>query len=384
MQLSVVILNYNVSHFLHLCLLSVRKSIVGLDAEIIVVDNNSPDDSVAMVKSYFPEVILLENKENVGFAKANNQAVSIAKGEYVCILNPDTVVPEEVFIYTLQKAKMLPNLGIMSVQLIDGKGRFLPESKRNVPTPKVAIGKIFGLSPKKMGKYYASHISKDEEGEVAVLVGAFMLLKKIIYMQAGGFDERYFMYGEDIDFSYTVEKLGYQNYYYGSQKVIHFKGESTLKNAVYRKRFYGAMHLFFQKHFKKSNFINIVFFAGIKLMSLRPTKTNKFLPICFKQQLLLNSNTILAESTTNDLRHNIEERTGVKTTLVRAEEVFRNTAYKNATLCFVDGNKLSFSQIIMLLSSNANTNLYFRFLLYQNSVAIGSDTSTGRGQVISL
>ena len=376
MQLSVVILNYNVCHFLHLCLQSVKQSIEGLDAEIIVVDNNSSDASCEMVKTCFPSVILIENKENIGFSKANNQAVAIAKGEYVCILNPDTVVPETIFVNTLQKAQILPNLGVLGVQLIDGKGRFLPESKRNLPTPKVSICKMLGDKYQRYAPYYANHIPADAEGKVSVFVGAFMLLKRSLYKKVGGFDERYFMYGEDIDLSYTIEQKGYQNYYYGSEKMIHFKGESTFKDAKYRKRFFGAMKLFYQKHFKASVVTNSIIYTGIKLTSLLKKTPSEELGIGFEKAVIL--------SKSKELPEQLQQKVGIFTSLATVNQVYANTDIKEPRLCFLDMSEMSYSQAILLIQSNSNSLYYFRFIPQKGNIAIGSDTSKGRGQVISL
>lgn len=189
MKLSVVILNYNVRYFLELCLKSVEASLVNIDAEIIVVDNQSSDDSCDMVKTKFPKVKLIENNDNFGFSKGNNIAVAEAKGEYVCILNPDTVVEEHTFEDLLQFADNQSNLGILGCRLIDGQGRFLPESKRNVPRPMVAIKKMLGF-PK---SYYVSDLDEKSIGNSSVFVGAFMLMKRDIYNQVQGFDEDYFM-----------------------------------------------------------------------------------------------------------------------------------------------------------------------------------------------
>ena len=245
MELSVVILNYNVKFFLELCLKSVEQSITSIDAEIIVVDNDSSDDSCDMVKQKFPSVTLISNKENVGFAKANNQGVKIAKGEYVCILNPDTVIAEDTFIKLLEFAKTKSDIGAIGCKLIDGSGKFLPESKRNVPVVKVALQKLFGNGK----NYYANHLNENETGKVDVLVGAFMFLKRDVYIKVKGFDEDYFMYGEDIDLSYKLLQSGFQNYYFGETTCIHYKGESTAKDKKYTERFYKAMKLFYKKHF---------------------------------------------------------------------------------------------------------------------------------------
>jgi GT2 family glycosyltransferase len=209
LKLSVVILNYNVRYFLELCLKSVEAALVSIPSEIIVIDNNSKDGSCDMVKDKFPSVTLIENYSNVGFSKANNQAVQLAKGEYVCILNPDTVVAEDTFESILNFAQKQTNLGIIGCRLIDGSGNYLPESKRNIPLVDIAIKKILGNS----NSYYANHINEFDIAKVEILVGAFMVLKRSLYHNLAGFDEDYFMYGEDIDFSFKSLKKGYDNYY---------------------------------------------------------------------------------------------------------------------------------------------------------------------------
>ena len=247
MQLSVIILNYNVRWFLQQCLYSVREAVKGMDAEIIVVDNASPDDSVAMVRTEFPDVILIENMENSGFPKGNNMGVAAAKGEFICILNPDTVVGEHTFGNAIGFYQKQQNSGIVGVRLIDGRGNFLPESKLGIPTPFVAFSRVSGLfrlSPKWFGKYYAQHLGQHESGAVEILVGAFMLMKRQHYLDIGGFDENCFMYSDDIDLSYMMLKSGRQNYYFGSETVIHYKGESTVRDSKYLKRFSEAMNFF--------------------------------------------------------------------------------------------------------------------------------------------
>ena len=259
MQLSVIILNYNVRYFLELCVLSVQKAIKNLDAEIIVIDNNSSDESCAMMKQRFPNIKLFENNENSGFPKGNNIAVKEAKGEYICILNPDTVVAEDTFEKILAFAKSQTDLGIVGCKLIDGTGNFLPESKRGIPTPWVAFTKIFGLyklfpNSTFFNKYYAQHIAENQTGKVEILVGAFMVLKRELYNQLKGFDENCFMYADDIDLSYRALLLQKNNYYFHETTVIHYKGESTVKDEAYMKRFQEAMNFFYKKHFKVSLF----------------------------------------------------------------------------------------------------------------------------------
>ena len=247
MQLSVVILNYNVKHFLEICIKSVQKAIANINAEIIVVDNASTDGSKEMMHTVFPYITYLYQQENVGFPKGNNIGVNRAKGEFICILNPDTAVAEDTFQRTIAYSESVENIGALGVYLMDGTGNFLPESKRNLPTPKVSLMKLSGFSKK-----YYSQLPEFSKGEVDVLVGAFMLLKRSVYNEVGGFDEDYFMYGEDIDLSYKITQAGYKNHYLGSSTVLHYKGESTQKDEVYLKRFYGAMAIFYKKHFNKS------------------------------------------------------------------------------------------------------------------------------------
>ncbi len=266
MKLSIVIVNYNVAYFLEQCLKSVEVAVQEMDAvfganscEVFVVDNNSVDGSQQMVQQKFPNVLLIDNKKNLGFSKANNQAMRISKGEYVLLLNPDTLVEAITFTKVVQFMDENPSAGGLGVQMIDGKGRFLPESKRGLPTPWVAFYKIFGLSKlfpssKKFGRYHLTFLSKEETHEIEVLSGAFMLMRNEALKKVGLLDEDYFMYGEDIDLSYRIIKGGYKNYYFPHTKIIHYKGESTKKGSVnYVFVFYRAMIIFARKHFNQKH-----------------------------------------------------------------------------------------------------------------------------------
>ncbi len=259
MKLSIVIVNYNVKYFLEQCLKSVHKAIHNIEAEIFVVDNNSVDGSLKMVRDKFPEVKIIANKTNVGFSKANNQAIRKSSGEYILLLNPDTVVEDDTFDKCLDFMDKHPEAGGLGVKMIDGKGNFLPESKRGFPSPATAFYKIFGLSklfPKSriFGKYHLGYLNKEETHQVDVLAGAFMLLRKKVIDETGLLDEAFFMYGEDIDISYRIIKAGYKNYYYPHTRIIHYKGESTKKTSTnYVITFYKAMVIFARKHFSKKN-----------------------------------------------------------------------------------------------------------------------------------
>jgi len=259
MDLTVVIVNYNVQYFLDQCLKSVFRSGSKLSMEVFVVDNNSVDGSLEMIREKYPQVTLIANEENLGFSRANNQAIGLAKGRYVLLLNPDTVVEDDTLPRVVSFMNEHPDAGGLGVKMLDGKGRFLPESKRGLPTPAVAFFKIFGLArlfpkSKTFGKYHLGYLDQDKINEVDVLSGAFLLLRKQTLEKTGYLDEDFFMYGEDIDLSYRITQAGYKNYYFPDTRIIHYKGESTKKSSVnYVLVFYNAMIIFARKHFSKKN-----------------------------------------------------------------------------------------------------------------------------------
>ncbi len=254
-DLSVIIVNYNVEFFLNQCLDSVLNAVKQLKVEVWVVDNNSIDGSLAMVSEKFPSVKIIANKENVGFSKANNQAIEQSNSRYVLLLNPDTVIEEDTLVKVVEFMDSHPEGGGLGVRMVDGKGNFLPESKRGLPTPMVSFYKIFGLSKlfpnsKKFGQYHLGYLSEFENHEIDVLSGAFMLMRSETLLKVGLLDEQFFMYGEDIDLSYRIQLGGYKNYYFSQTKIIHYKGESTKKSSVnYVFIFYRAMVIFAEKHF---------------------------------------------------------------------------------------------------------------------------------------
>jgi len=254
--LSIIIVNYNVKYFLEQCLYSVQRAIGGIHAEVIVVDNNSTDQSVAYLQKIFPWVIFVANTENTGYAKANNQGWQMAAGEYVLFLNPDTVLGEDCLKASISVLQNNAQTGALGIRMIDGAGRFLPESKRGFPTPRTAFYKLSGLTKifphsKTIARYYLGHLPEKSNNEIDVLTGAYMMVKKEVLQKTGGFDERFFMYGEDIDLSYRIVQAGYKNYYLASSSIIHFKGESTKKDIVYTKLFYKAMRIFVEKYYGK-------------------------------------------------------------------------------------------------------------------------------------
>ncbi len=231
----------------------------GINGQVFVVDNNSIDGSVEMVRNKFPEYSLIDNKENLGFSKANNQAIRLSDAKYILLLNPDTVVEEDTFSKVIDFMDSHDDAGGLGVRMVDGKGIFLPESKRGLPTPAVAFYKIFGLSrifpkSKRFGTYHLGYLSEFETNEIDILSGAFMLMRSEALEKVGLLDEAFFMYGEDIDLSYRIQKGGYKNYYFPETRIIHYKGESTKKSSVnYVFVFYRAMVIFARKHFSQKN-----------------------------------------------------------------------------------------------------------------------------------
>lgn len=258
-RISVVIVNYNVKHFLDQCLASVNKACENIKAEVFVVDNNSFDGSVEMVLQKYPNVKVIANKDNKGFSYANNQAIKQSDSDYILLLNPDTIVEEETFTKTIAFMDNTPDCGGLTVKMIDGKGNFLPESKRGLPTPKVAFYKIFGFSSmfpkaKEFGRYHLGFLPDNETHSIDVLSGAYMMMRYETLQKVGLLDESFFMYGEDIDLSYRITQGGYKNYYFPETKIIHYKGESTKKSSInYVFVFYKAMIIFANKHFINKN-----------------------------------------------------------------------------------------------------------------------------------
>lgn len=255
MTLSIIIVNYNVKYFLEQCLYSVIKATQTIQAEIIVVDNHSTDDSLCYLVPKFPPVKFFQNKVNTGFGKACNRGVQEASGEYILFLNPDTIVAEDSFTQCLQFFRSHTNCGALGVKMIDGSGAFLKESKRAFPSPLTSLFKLAGLAsffPKSkiFSRYHLGHLDKEQSHEVDVLAGAFFLTKKDVLQKVGAFDEAFFMYGEDVDLSYRIQKAGYKNYYFAGTSIIHFKGESTKRGSLnYVRMFYQAMITFVQKHY---------------------------------------------------------------------------------------------------------------------------------------
>lgn len=255
LTLSVIIVNYNVKYFLEQCLHSVLRAAEEVETEIIVIDNHSTDESLPYLVPKFPQVKFLKNHSNSGFGKACNRGLAEAKGEYILFLNPDTIVAEDSFTTCLRFFQTHPDCGALGVKMIDGSGAFLKESKRAFPSPLTSLFKLFGFarlfphSPL-FSRYHLGHLNKEQNHEVDVLAGAYLLVRHEVLKEVGSFDEAFFMYGEDVDLSYRIQKAGYKNYYLAETTIIHFKGESTKRGSFnYVRMFYFAMSVFVKKHY---------------------------------------------------------------------------------------------------------------------------------------
>jgi GT2 family glycosyltransferase len=351
-----------------------------------VVDNNSSDGSCAMMQHRFPDIKLIQNNDNLGFPKGNNLGVAQAKGKYICILNPDTVVAEDTFTKVLAFAERQRNLGIVGVKLIDGTGNFLPESKRGVPTPFVAFTKMMGLYKIRQnfeffGRYYAQHIQENQTAKVDILVGAFMFMEKELYQELNGFDESCFMYSDDIDLSYRALLKGKSNYYFHETTVIHYKGESTIRDGVYMKRFQEAMNFFYKKHFKVSGVfsigmkIGIGFFSFVKMFQGK--SKSKIGPQAF---VFYSSNLRLAEKMTSILQKKVCFHE------LNTEKMVISSRVKNKESIEIifDNHFVSFKECIHFMESFKNKGVTFKILPNSTSFLIGSDNSNERGVVIKI
>lgn len=271
MKLSVIIVNYNVRPYLTACLDSVQRALEGIESEVFVVDNHSDDDSVEVISRDYAWVHLINNRENLGFSKANNIAIRQAQGEYILLLNPDTVVAEETLKGVIDFMDQHPKAGGAGVRMHNADGTLAPESRRAIPTPFVAARKMLGFTK----RYYMSYLSWDAPAQIEVVSGAFMLLRHKAIYEVGMLDEDFFMYGEDIDLSYRLLQGGWQNWYL-PYNIVHYKGQSTSKSDFrYVHVFYQAMLIFFHKHYSHLSFffslpvkVAIYFRASLALVDI--------------------------------------------------------------------------------------------------------------------
>ena len=356
-----------------LCLGSLQLALRGIEAEIIVVDNNSQDETSQLISRYYPEVKYIQNNENVGFSRANNIAIKHAKGEYICLVNPDTVVGSQTIKNAINKHKSIDNCGILGVRLIDGTGNFLPESKINQLNLRIAILKLLGFSK----SYYNNAIKETGEGFTATLVGAFMCFKASDYNKTEGLDENYFMYGEDIDLSFQFIKAGLKNYYYGKQTIIHFKGESTLKDKIYFQRFFDSVKLYFKKHYTNSKIM--IGIASVFFVLAKYFKKNQMLKV---NNRINKFHEAFVVSKSKNLLKPLEDQYKRKVSHLDYTNA-KQTDFKE-TLVIFDPGKEHFDEVIDIMSKNRYCDNIFRINVPQHNVLIGSDSSTSQGEVIKL
>lgn len=386
MELSVIIVNYNARYFLDICLQSVKRAISGIEAEVFVVDNNSDDDSVEMIEKRHNWVTLIKNKENTGFAKANNMAIKLAKGEFVLLQNPDTIVAEDTYEQCLLYLRENGFVGALGMRMIDGSGTYLRESKRGLPTPMTAIYRAAGLSyifPKSkwFARYYMGHLVNNRNAEVPILAGAYMMIRKKALDRCGLLDETFFMYGEDIDLSYRIERGKFTNNYFGLASIIHFKGESTSKQSdKYLDSFFGAMEIFYQKHFSgnMSVWINGLIHTGIKTKKIlkklivKPKHREK--PVLSKNILYCGATQKDMESLKRSLNEDYTITDVADTDLLKPE----HTKY---TIIF--SPRLKYKDVINWISANPQKGKYY-FLSDDNSFILGSPDKDTPGHVFNL
>ena len=351
--LSIVIVNYNVCGFLEQCLLSVRDAVKGISHEIFVVDNASTDGSEAYISTRFPQVKYIYNTENVGFSKANNQAIAQSSGRYVLLLNPDTVVGESVLDEACHFLDEHDDAGALGVKMIDGDGKFLPESKRGFPSPWVSFCKIFGLSKlfpysRRFGRYHLRFLDENSTHRVDVLSGAFMLLRRSTLDRCGLLDENFFMYGEDIDLSYRMTLTGEKNYYL-PLRILHYKGESTKTESLrYVRIFYQAMFIFLRKHYPHYKLFALLSIKTAIYMRATTAAVRRFLFPKKEKRCDVNGKWYIWSREADPIK-NILDKYGITPTLVThdgrdiAPHLFRSENIRHVVF---DRKTLSYGRII--------------------------------------
>lgn len=388
--LSVIIVNYNVKYFLEQCLCSVQKAITSIDAEIIVIDNHSSDGSLEYLPPLFPSVIFLVNNKNIGFSKANNIALRHAKGDFILFLNPDTIVNENCFTHCISFLNTAANKGAAGIRMIDGSGKFLPESKRSFPSPISSFYKLIGLASIFPGSKYFNHyalgnLDNNKTHEIDVLAGAFMIIKKEVMGKINGFDENFFMYGEDIDLSYRIKHAGYKIFYLGETTIIHFKGESAKKqNINYVRMFYTAMNIFVSKHYSRvtSFFFSLFIWLAIAIRTFTTLFSRIFLKMHFLNNKAENSFTqslIIGSSEEQNEINNLLNKVGFQKIILPAVDSLKNiTQCPSAKKLFFCVGDLSYSEIIHFIQSAPNYR--FRFHAKGSKSIVGSDSKKGSGE----
>jgi N-acetylglucosaminyl-diphospho-decaprenol L-rhamnosyltransferase len=400
MLVSIIIVNYNVKYFLEQCLCSVEAALrtkgLGLaggespdqdGAEIFVVDNNSGDGSAEWLPSKFPTVQFILNKKNLGFAAANNQALIRAEGKFILFLNPDTILPEDYFSICISFMQSTPGSGAVGARMVDGSGRFLKESRRGFPMPWVAFCKLSGLTAifprsRLFAEYYLGYLPEGDTHPAPVLSGACMFVRKQVLDQVGGFDERFFMYAEDIDLSHRIQQAGYTNYYIAKTTILHFKGESTKKDTRYVKLFYKAMSQFRRKHFPGalSGLINVLMEMAIWLRAGVTAFANLFRKVPFA-----NKSPERWLWIAGDPAH----ANRLKAALVSMKIIIAPDQGQATDIILCEGDSFSFKQIIGCIILSGQEHRFRHGAAYKihgagTLSAVGSHSKDGQGDTILL
>lgn len=384
MILSVVIVSYNVKYFLEQCLSSLKKAIDTISiphggVEVFIVDNASADDTPGFLEPLFPDYRFVRNKENNGFAKANNLALPLCHGEFVLFLNPDTILAEDTLDLCIRFFRESADAGAVGVQMIDGAGHYLRESKRGFPSPSASFFKMTGLArlfprSKTFSSYYMGHLNKNEIHSVDVLSGAFMLIRKKILDETGGFDEQFFMYAEDIDLSYRISQAGYRNYYLSQTTIIHFKGESTGKDIRYVNMFYSAMQIFAKKHFSnKSRFRFYILSLGLRMRQLLAFVS---LPFIRSGRKLNNARPVFIKGSPSN-----EEK--IKQKLKAGHMAVTEKEKSGDSVIYCEGLHFPWKTIIQEIGNNTANHLNY-FYGHGTHAIVGSHSGKRQGEMIEL
>ncbi len=407
MELSIIIVNYQVKYFLEQCLYTVTKAIKTIDAEVMIVDNHSSDGSMDYLKPLFPTFQFIENQENTGFARANNQALRLSKGKFILFLNPDTLLPEDCLVNCLKFINTKKNPGALGIKMLDGSGQFLPESKRAFPSPIAAFYKLIGLSAlfprSSLFNYYSlGHLSRFQNHEIDVLAGAFMMVPRHVLDAFGCFDEQFFMYGEDIDLSYRIQKAGFTNHYFAQSSIIHFKGESTRKGSLnYVLLFYNAMRLFVQKNYRGGNAGVFTFFIQLAILfralfSLLHQLLLKPLGGFFLSSQSQGTQFPIAVIASEGNKPNLEDYFPFSSTLVESNKSNRLVFFTPAnymqllkdpqfqTILFCEGGDLSWKRVLQIVEDFSNSKKTLLFHAENSCSIIGSDSRETSGKAVSV
>ncbi len=370
-KLTVIIVNYNVCHFLLQCIDSLDKALKDIEAEIVVVDNHSRDNSVAALHKHYPHVRVVENLHNVGFSKANNIAIRQTTGEYVLLLNPDTIVAENAINDVIDFLDAHPDSGALGVMMLNADGTLAPESRRGVPSPLISFYKLSGLCDmfphnRRLGRYYLGYLPWDSPQKIEIVSGAFCMLRRSALDNVGLLDENFFMYGEDIDLSYRLLLGGYVNWYFPTQ-ILHYKGESTHKSSFrYVHVFYNAMLIFFRKHYSHLGMLitlpikmAIWVKALLALVTMVTTRMRRSLGFAVVRNIAMTGDFVfIGLKTMTDACRDISRKHGLNAIyLDKADPIYINKVLektKNKTTLVFDPQSISYREMLSVMRQMKN------------------------------